>query len=748
MTLSEREGVEPDGDAPLGSDPETLAEARVADLLSRLAPDSPLRSSDLIPLTGSEPPTRAEFATFRLPKYAEAESADWARQVVAELLPVPQALGDYLEHLPPGPRLARVLDVIETVEDVDEYALVEVVAAYRRMESWAAARTARAAAALSRRPALNPTWPGTVAGRDRGECVVGEELSMRLRMSRQSAMRIVETGRGFEGLFHLTAEALEEGRIDYPRAQAIVRALEDLPSDVAMAAQWEVLEKAPGRTLRQVQSDLARAIIAVDPDHADERHRRARQRRCVYRPQPLPDGMARVVATVPAADAIAFDLTLDSAARAAKHQGDKRTHDQLRADAFALMAHTALACGHIGPDAALRVCSCGVIAEPADGGSPRNADDTAGSPGFAAPEPTDAVPQPPATPPPGAGEASPPVGARAPETPAIAEEPAAPPREPDTPYAPEDLTLVPKTARAAGPPAEPDFTRPPDSPPPERKATADAATSSPTASCPPYPGHRLPGGLLPTVRLGSLGGRKVDVRVNVPLGDFLPAPGERSPLERITEEVAELEGYGPVPPVIARALAAGGVWRRLVTDPGTEQVIDVGRTRYQPPAAMADLVRERDRTCTRPGCSCAARHAEIDHEHEWQHGGSTSVENTGPNCGRDHRVKTIGSYTVAHGSDRTYAWAGPTGHGYLRRPDGTIVTMPRHTAEGLRTLGRRSVRERRAIDPAFVDGVLAEIAAGTDVGGSWVPAGGLRIAPPWPGGEAGPSWESDDEPPF
>lgn len=501
---------------------------------------------------------------------------------------------------------------------------------------------------------------------------------MRLRTSRQSAMRIVSNGRGFEGLFHLTGEALEDGQIDYPRAQAIVKALEDLPSDVAMAAQWEVIDKAPGRTLRQLQNDLSRAVIAVDPDHADERHRRARQRRYVSRPQPLPDGMARVSATLPAADAIAFTLALDSAARSAKHQGDKRTLDQLRADAFALMAHTALACGHIGPGAALRVCGCGVIAEPPDGCPPSGAGDTD----------------------------SPPSG-----RPAVSPPPGAPPHEPDPP-------------------------------------TPGRAGTSPATSCPPYPGHRLPGGLLPTIRLGTLSGSRVDVRLTVPLGDYLPAPGEQSPLERITEPVAELEGYGPVPPVIARALAAGGVWRRLVTDPATDQVLDVGRTRYQPPAAIAALARERDRTCARPGCPRPARHSELDHEHEWQHGGVTSVENTDPECGRDHVVKTIGAYTVAHGSDRTYAWAGPVGHGYLRRPDGTIVTMPRRAAEELRRLGRESVRRRQAIDPAFVDSVLAQISAGSDLGGSWSPPGGHRTTSPWPGVDDGPSWAADDEPPF
>ena len=38
----------------------------------------------------------------------------------------------------------------------------------------------------------------------------------------------------------------------------------------------------------------------------------------------------------------------------------------------------------------------------------------------------------------------------------------------------------------------------------------------------------------------------------------------------------------PVPAVVARALAAGGTWRRLVTDPVSGTVVDVGRTRYRP----------------------------------------------------------------------------------------------------------------------------------------------------------------------
>src|SRR5699024_6396527 len=113
------------------------------------------------------------------------------------------------------------------------------------------------------------------------------------------------------------------------RAQAIVRRLDGLPPEVALAAQWEVIDTAPGRTLQQLEKDLEKAVIAVDPDEADTRHRAARQKRTVYHPRALPDGMASMTALLPAADALAFDLVLDSAARAAKHAGDGRTIDQL-----------------------------------------------------------------------------------------------------------------------------------------------------------------------------------------------------------------------------------------------------------------------------------------------------------------------------------------------------------------------------------------------------------------------------------
>ncbi|HLT82756.1 MAG TPA: DUF222 domain-containing protein, partial [Phototrophicaceae bacterium] len=315
----------------------------------------PARGYDVVPLLEQDVEAVAEFAVFGLPRYGR-EEPDWPQRRIAELTGSEGALGEFLATLPPGPRLATLLAAVD-LDAVDEFTLVEVVAAFKRMEAWSAARAARAAATLAERPALNPTWPGTLPGRTRGECVAGEELALRLRASRLTAVRLAACGRAFRGMFQSTGAALEEGLIDWARAQAIVTTLEGLPTDVAMAAQWEVLDKAPGRTLRQVHADLARAIIAVDPDSADDRHRAAREKRCVDHPQPLPDGMAKVSAVLPAADAIALDTALDAAARAARNTGDPRTLDQLRADALSLMAHTALVLGHIGPNAGAH-CAC------------------------------------------------------------------------------------------------------------------------------------------------------------------------------------------------------------------------------------------------------------------------------------------------------------------------------------------------------------------------------------------------------
>ena len=133
-----------------------------------------------------------------------------------------------------------------------------------------------------------------------------------------------------------------------------------------------------------------------------------------------------------------------------------------------------------------------------------------------------------------------------------------------------------------------------------------------------------------------------------------------------------------VPALTAWALAAGGTWRRLVTDPVGGTVIDVGRTRYRPPAGLADLVRARDRACVFPTCQTPAERCDIDHLTAWSQGGTTSLDNLVVLCEAHHRLKhTPGWALTRNNTSGTLSWHTPDKTVYQRHPDGTITRLPK-----------------------------------------------------------------------
>lgn len=194
---------------------------------------------------------------------------------------------------------------------------------------------------------------------------------------------------------------------------------------------------------------------------------------------------------------------------------------------------------------------------------------------------------------------------------------------------PDDRTAVPSSRGSAGPAARPGDPNPDGRP-----------------RCP--------------ARRGS-----AQIRVTVPLSTLM---GE-------DDEPAHLGGYGPVDAGTARALAAGGVWRRLVTDPLSGAVLDLGRTRYRPTTELAEHVVARDRTCARPGCGVPAESCDLDHTLEFHARpgsdpderpalGSTGAGNLGPLCRRDHRLKTDGGFVLRQVRPGVFEWLTPTGHRY------------------------------------------------------------------------------------
>jgi hypothetical protein len=133
----------------------------------------------------------------------------------------------------------------------------------------------------------------------------------------------------------------------------------------------------------------------------------------------------------------------------------------------------------------------------------------------------------------------------------------------------------------------------------------------------------------------------------------------------LADSPGELSGYGPIPASIARALAADGNWRRLITEPITGHLLEYGRESYQPPQALVDFLLARDRTCRFPGCRQPAQRGDIDHAVAWDDGGKTDAANLGLLCRRHHRLKTHDGWSIESKSDGSCTWQSPTGHRYF-----------------------------------------------------------------------------------
>ena len=133
----------------------------------------------------------------------------------------------------------------------------------------------------------------------------------------------------------------------------------------------------------------------------------------------------------------------------------------------------------------------------------------------------------------------------------------------------------------------------------------------------------------------------------------------------LADNPAELSGYGPIPASLARELATSHEWRRFISDPVTGELLDVGRSKYQPPEGLIEFINARDKTCRFPGCRRSAELSDIDHAIPWDEGGNTSPENLGVLCRRHHRLKTHGGWKIVSNADGSCTWTSPYGKKYF-----------------------------------------------------------------------------------
>jgi len=120
----------------------------------------------------------------------------------------------------------------------------------------------------------------------------------------------------------------------------------------------------------------------------------------------------------------------------------------------------------------------------------------------------------------------------------------------------------------------------------------------------------------------------------------------------LTEEPATLDGYGPIPPSMARQLIAEGAesFHRVLIDPRDGAPLEIGRTSYRVTKAQRQWLRLRDGKCPFPGCSNHSLDNEADHLLAWAHGGTTGIKNLGQPCPKPppapphHRLETHGGH--------------------------------------------------------------------------------------------------------
>ena len=154
---------------------------------------------------------------------------------------------------------------------------------------------------------------------------------------------------------------------------------------------------------------------------------------------------------------------------------------------------------------------------------------------------------------------------------------------------------------------------------------------------------------------GSSHGRPVTLNLTMDLPTLLG----------LAENPAELKGYGPIPASVGRELAADGRWRKFITDPLSGELLDVGRSTYEPPQPLKDFLTARDQVCRFPHCRQPARISDIDHADPWESGGETSRENMGMLCRRHHQMKTHGGWKLTSNSDGSCHWESPQGKIYF-----------------------------------------------------------------------------------
>jgi len=165
---------------------------------------------------------------------------------------------------------------------------------------------------------------------------------------------------------------------------------------------------------------------------------------------------------------------------------------------------------------------------------------------------------------------------------------------------------------------------------------------------------------LPHDALPELQGRRPSIQIVVSADTLLG----------LDDEPADLAGYGPITAETARCYAAdaSGTWRRLLTDPDTGALLDIGRDSYRPAQRLRDFVQARDGVCCFPTCSQPGYRCEFEHIVAFSEGGQTCRCGGALACRRHNLCKAGTGWQYRRLPDGSFRWTDDTGHSYTGHP--------------------------------------------------------------------------------
>ncbi len=600
-----------------------------------------------------------------------------------------------LADTPPGPALAALLEPL----DPDSLSPQQAVPVLRAWSRQRAHDHARMAATMARVAALSrdATTAG-LGGTPLGDWA-GAEIAAALTWSDGKAARELEFAETLAGL-PLVGAAFDEGRIDHGKAWVFTDVLgpAELTPQQTQVLCATYLPTAPGLTAGQLRHRLVRAILAIDPDAAARRYRRAVAARAVVGYLGA-DGTATITASgLPADQAAAACARVDALAERLRRAGHPGTITQIRADVFLRLLDGRLT--GLTTDEIITTLLADTTATAGSGAGHEPATDGRTSDGDAASDcdPTDN------------------------SDPAPADEPA-PTDDPDDTAPADDTAPTDERAPSGNPAAGEDppthdggeeqaggataelagveirvglatllgLDRRPGEVPgwgPVLPATArDLVTRHRHA---PWrfailddDGHLLLAGI--TRRRPTLADpTTADPAAAHPATARPTAPS--APAPRTDGGVVELHITASLLTALASALIHDEhhAWSDVITDLARQladrrRLIDALDAHPDSRHARGPLLRHlqvRDRTCIYPGCRRPARACHADHTREYAHGGPTTAANTGPLCPRHHALKHHGGWRLDQPRPGWFHWTSPLGQTYTTRGEPIMPALP------------------------------------------------------------------------